>query len=459
MHIRIRYFPGLVTALGLILFAGTAAATNGYFTHGIGTKNRGMAGAGTALPQDAIDVANNPAGAAVIGNHMEAGISFFSPQREYTSSPSLANGQGGAFTIGPNSISSKNELFFIPSYSAKWSLSDRNAFAVALYGRGGMNTEWKGGTATFDPDGPGPAGVMTLPGTYGAGTAGVDLSQAFFNFTFARHNLENTFSWGISAIGAVQVFEATGVGSFAGFTSTFAASGGTQLPTNLSDNSNDISYGGGLAVGILWQPNPQFNLGLRYTSRMYMTELDDYADLFAENGDFDIPASASIGIAYMPNNRLTWAFDVEFIQFSDIAAVGNPIQNLFRCPTAGQGGTDLSSCLGGSNGGGFGWDDMTIFKLGVQYQQNDVWTWRGGISYGEQPIGSSQMTFNILAPAVMETHLTLGATRKRNENSEWNFSLMYAPENSVSGPNNFDPTQTIELKMTQFEFDISFGWR
>ena len=36
-----------------------------------------------------------------------------------------------------------------------------------FYGRGGMNTDWQGGTATFDPDGPGPAQVGTFPGTYG----------------------------------------------------------------------------------------------------------------------------------------------------------------------------------------------------------------------------------------------------------------------------------------------------
>lgn len=459
MNIRTSYFSILAAFTGFMLVTVPVFATNGYLTHGVGTKNKGMGGAGTALPQDAIDVANNPAGAAIIGNHKVAGISFFSPRREYTSSASLANGQGGAFTLGPNSLNSKNELFFIPSIAASWMLSDRNAIALALYGRGGMNTEWQGGTATFDPDGPGPAPVSTQPGTYGAGTAGVDLAQAFVNFSFARLSADKTLSWGVSAIAAVQVFEVKGVGSFAGFTETFASSGGTQLPENLSDNSNETSFGGGLSFGVLWQPNSQFSIGARYTSKMFMSELDDYADLFAEGGDFDIPASSSIGIKFSPNDVLTWALDVEYIQYSDVASVGNPIQNIFSCPTAGQGGTDLSSCLGGSNGAGFGWDDMTIFKLGAQYKIDDDWTWRAGISYGKQPIGSDQMTFNILAPGIMETHLTIGFTKKQSENSEWNLAFMYAPEKTVSGPNNFDPTQTIEFSMTQFELEISYGWK
>jgi long-chain fatty acid transport protein len=38
----------------------------------------------------------------------------------------------------------------------------------------------------------------------------------------------------------------------------------------------------------------------------------------------------------------------------------------------------------------------------------------------------------------------------------WNVSFMYAPENTVSGPSLFDPTQNIDLKMSQFEFEVSY---
>jgi len=33
---------------------------------------------------------------------------------------------------------------------------------------------------------------------------------------------------------------------------------------------------------------------------------------------------------------------------------------------------------------------------------------------------------------------------------------MYAPENSVTGVSLFDQTQTIELKMSQLEFEVSY---
>ena len=120
------------------------------------------------------------------------------------------------------------------------------------------------------------------------------------------------------------------------------------------------------------------------------------------------------------------------IWYSGVASVGNPIGNLFGCPTAGAGGTDLQSCLGGSRGAGFGWRDMTIYKLGLRWQLNDDWTGRVGVSHGTQPIPSSQVTFNILAPGVIENHIAVGFTRRDGEHGEFNFAFTYAPQRRAS---------------------------
>ena len=93
----------LLFLLAIVLFtlvAGTASATNGYFTHGTGTKNKSMAGAGIAGADDAIAMANNPAAAVFAVGKLDLGAALFSPLRSYTSSESLANGNGGAFIGG-----------------------------------------------------------------------------------------------------------------------------------------------------------------------------------------------------------------------------------------------------------------------------------------------------------------------------------------------------------------------
>jgi long-chain fatty acid transport protein len=99
---------------------------------------------------------------------------------------------------------------------------------------------------------------------------------------------------------------------------------------------------------------------------------------------------------------------------------------------------------------------MTTYKLGAEWQPWDDYTFRFGYSCGDQPIQSQDVVFNILAPGVMEQHFTVGLTRHHPIAGIWSISLMYAPENSVTGTNASDPTQTIELVISQFEFEVSF---
>ena len=202
-----------------------ANATNGYFTHGVGIKTRALAGAGVAFPQDAMASATNPAGMAFIGNHYDIGAVLFFPDRGYSAGPSLANGNGGAFTIGPDSEISGDKVFLIPGFGINYMLTERDAIGLSVYGNGGLNTTYDGGTASFNPG----TGVGTFPGTFGAGTAGVDLFQIFFNFSYA-HKFSENFSVGISPIFVMQGFRSAGLNAFAPFTKTFAESGGMATP-------------------------------------------------------------------------------------------------------------------------------------------------------------------------------------------------------------------------------------
>jgi len=464
MNIRARNTAATLSALGLFALSGAAMATNGYFTHGVGTESKGMAGTGIGSNgvSGPIMGASNPALAVFANDSWEAGMSLFSPMRSFEAGPSLAQGQGGAFTIGEGSYDSSSEWFPIPHVAKNFRLSGGNVINVAFYGRGGMNTDWDDSNISAtslacDPLG---ATVVTGPGPYCAGPAGVDLMQAFLAVNFAGGN--EKFSWGIGPVFAAQVFEATGVASFTPFTKTFAESfitTGVPAPaTNLSDNGHDTSTGWGFAGGIWWAMGDSFSAGLAYQSKMSMSEFKDYSDLFAESGGFDIPASTKLGLSFEGTNNVRLNFDIEHIEYGDIGSVGNPMANLADCPTAGLGGMDLESCLGGKNGGGFGWEDMTIFKLGLEWYPNGATTYRFGYSYGEQPIQEADVMFNILAPGVMEQHFTFGMTKSRSNGGAWNLSLMYAPSNSVKAVSMFDPTQELEIEMSQFEIEFSYLW-
>ena len=476
----------ITIAVSGLLMSSASYATNGYFAHGYSTKEKGLAGAGVAYSQDAMSIANNPAGIAFIGERMDIGAAIFNPNRGYTvtgAAPPAGTsidafcGAGSSFdpmapnfglvfpcqpsfSINTGSVDSEADYFLIPHFAYNWRLNQDSALALAVYGNGGMNTRYKEGSArllsqtTFS--------LQDFPGTFGAGTAGVNLAQLFFNLSYAKKLDENS-SWGAGVVFAYQQFKADGLAQFSGY---------SLDPQNLTNNGHDTSVGMGAKIGWQGKVAPDVTLGATYQTKISMSEFDEYSGLFAEGGDFDIPASLGLGLAWDTSEKSKLLVDVQVIYYSDVAAIANPMSNLTggQCldplnavlsgsaanmPSAGSG----EGCLGGAYGAGFGWNDMTILKLGYQWEANDI-IWRAGLSHGDQPIPDSEVLFNVLAPGVIETHLTFGFTMPLGADSEFSFSGMYAPSNSVSGPNPLDGgATTIELEMDQFELQGTYSMK
>lgn len=456
---QLRSFAVLLAPLCMVSVP--AFATNGYFTHGVGTHSKSMAGAGDAMPRMAIDIANNPAAGILIGDQLDLGLAIFSPRRSYETTASQLNGQFGSFSLNTaGEVDSDNEWFPIPYIAKNWKLDERQAVTVAFYGRGGMNTDYTAGSATFDPDGPGPAPVSEFPGVYGGGITGVNLNQAFLEVSYSFMATDN-IAIGIAPIVAYQVFSAEGLGSFAPYTRTFAASGGTEFPQYLTNNGTDNSFGYGLKAGVTWRPMDSISLFAAYQTEMAMDEFDEYRDLFAEQGGFDIPANARVGVSFLATDNVKLHFDIEYIDYSGVASVGNPLTNVGGCPSAGLGGTDIESCLGGDRGFGFGWDDVTVYQFGAEWvpQSLDGITLRAGYNYGAQPISADNAAINILAPATVEQHFTFGICKERDNGDHMSLAFMYAPAEEVTGPNLFDPTQTVTFGMDQFEIEFAYSFK
>ena len=116
MSMTVKKTTAALLATGLFAFSSAAMATNGYFTHGVGTESKAMGGAGVGSSENmgAIAAATNPALTVFSDEKWQVGLSVFSPMRSYTTSQSLINGQGGAFTLSAGKYDSKNEAFPIP---------------------------------------------------------------------------------------------------------------------------------------------------------------------------------------------------------------------------------------------------------------------------------------------------------------------------------------------------------
>ncbi|HUW39351.1 MAG TPA: outer membrane protein transport protein [Rhodocyclaceae bacterium] len=406
----------IVLSLAIAGLASPAFATDGYFSDGYGMKAKGMAGVSIALPQDALAAANNPAGMVMVGDRVDFGVDWFRPTR---GADVVGNQAGLAGSYNGND----KQNFIIPEFGYNKMLGWDMSVGVSVYGNGGMNTRYA--TSPF-----------TAWGV--TGPTGINLEQLFVAPTFAmKANKSNAL--GVSLVFAQQRFGATGLQPFVPMSSSQG---------NVTDRGNDTTTGWGARLGWTGQVSDAVTLGATYASKI-KGKFSNYSGLFADQGEFDIPENYGVGIAVKATPLLTVAADVKQINYSKSHSVGNPIDSL------------LSGVpLGATNGPGFGYHDVTVYKLAGSYAYSKDLTLRAGYSYNKQPIPSSQTFFNILAPAVVEDHLTFGATWTLANHNELTFAYMHAFNKNVAGVNSIAPSMgggNANLHMYEDSLGIAYG--
>jgi long-chain fatty acid transport protein len=420
-----------------------AGATDGYFAHGYGMQAKGMGGASTAVAESAFGAATNPATMAFAGNRFEIGLDLFSPRRKASRSGAGPFGLDGTSDSGSN-------VFAIPEIAYNRMVSPNMSLGITVYGNGGMNTDYPGGELP-SPGACGPAtgpgtGFNPQPGPYnllcGNGSLGVDLMQLMVAPSVA-FKLGPDHAIGIAPLFAYQRFEMNGLQPFEGFSTS---------PGNVTNRGYDDSTGYGVRIGYYGRLSPQVAIGAAYATKMRMSEFDTYRGLFAEQGGFDIPSHWSVAVTFHPSPTTLVTAEYQRINYTDAKSVSNPSSLLLQCA-----GGNLANCLGGSDGAGFGWQDIDVFKLGVQWRQSPSLTLRAGINISDNPIRSEDVTINILAPGVVRNHVTLGATWGLDRDSEITGAFMYAFSNDVNGPslfNNFVPGLNAQEKIEMYQYSI-----
>lgn len=381
-----------LTVLVALTAAGLAHATDGYFQHGYGIKAQGLGGVGIALPQDGLAAATNPAGTAWTGDRLDLGLTWFAPQRSATIT--APNPTAGTYN------GDGKRHFFIPEFGYSRQLSPSLAAGLAVYGNGGMNTRYNSGVPLF-----------------GRGAAGVNLEQLFISPSLAwkpneRHALGAALNF------AYQRFEATGLSNFDPFFTT--------SPGNVTNRGNDSATGWGVRLGWIGQVTPDLTLGATWSSKIKAEKFDQYRGLFADAGSFDIPENYGIGLAYRATPALTVAADLAVIKYGSVRSISQPLAN-------------IADGLGAANGPGFGWKDVTVFKIGVVYAYQPDLILRVGYNHSTQPIPSNQTLFNILAPAVVQNHLSAGATWTLAGGNEISLAYTHAFKKTLDGSGSIPP--------------------
>ena len=455
-------------ATALVLANAPALATNGYFLPGSGFRSMGMGGVGIAFGRDSLSINANPANITKTGMRGDLGFGVFNPERYAAVGASSGvlrpNGLPSAAGYGFDGASESDAKYFImPEMGMTMPLTEKLSAGIAFVGNGGMNSTY-------------PTNLFAFGGAQPADQKlGVDMMQLLVPVTVG-YKVNETQSIGAALVLAETRFRAYGLHAFGTFDAGGPGFAITADPAHLTNNGFDYSYGAGVKVG--WQGDyldDRLTLGLVYTSRTYMTKFDKYRGLFAEQGDFDIPENYGIGIAFKPRKNLVIAADVFRINYADIASIGNRGPGTSKTPynrtnqvlgvpsiadASAQTPKATSSIYetGNDQGMGFGWKNQTVYKLGVQYGVNNRLLVRAGYNYGHSPIPNDQLTFGLLAPAVVERHYSAGFTYKASEELEVTGTYMYVASKSQCSPPFQNIVGSVCTNMHQNLFGLSLGW-
>jgi hypothetical protein len=177
----------------------------------------------------------------------------------------------------------------------------------------------------------------------------------------------------------------------------------------------DSSYGAGarVDVGNMWGERLRWELGVQ--SRVGMDAFSNYRGVFADKGDFDIPASATARVSYALTPDFSIDAGVQRVQYSAI-----------RPFTSSNLPTRFLALLGDSSSPVFAWRDLSVYSLGWTMRDDDLGNLQVRYTTRQQPVPTSKLLENALASATANDMFSLGWSRAIGAATNRSFSASYA---------------------------------
>jgi long-chain fatty acid transport protein len=367
-------------------------ATNGDALIAVGTKARGMGGAGIAVSHGAESTLHNPALiTSTVNNEISFGGTLFMPD---------ISAQMGRAALHESDANTN----VIPEVSIAHRLNENWVVGIGIWGTAGMGTDYRNATQT-----PMDSGNMHM----------------VTNLQLMQFGVPIAYKTGGLSVAVTPILQY----------------GALDINYNGFDGGN---VGGGVAqdfgIGVNFGATYDFSndgvdgltLGAVYKSKInmdYSNQLSNATQPFVDfgifpgamNNELEQPAEIGIGIGYKMDQH-TFAFDYKQLQWSDAKGYQD-----------------------------FGWEDQDVYAVGYQYAQ-DNWALRVGYNHASHPIaeapsgpqviapgsyaqagGNALNLFNLLGfPATAEDHYSVGGTYALNDSFAIDLAYVHAPETTTT---------------------------
>ena len=232
-----------------------------------------------------------------------------------------------------------------------------------------------------------------------------------------EHQFSDSGVLGVSAVIAYQRYSAANLGLRA------ATDPSDPFWDHRSANPyQESSYGTGVRLAMRQELFKGFALDAGFQSRIDMEEFAAYRGVYAQPADLDIPARASVGLAFQASQRSWLNVAIERVMYSDISAFPSRyLPNRFL------------SLLGDSTSPAFDWQDLTIYSVGWAWSDGDKQQWSVNVSTRTQPSPTSALLNSVLRDDLADSAMVVGYMRRTGKRSQLNFNAAYAPSEYAFG--------------------------
>jgi len=453
----------IAALLALAGIASPAFATNGMNLEGYGPVATAMGGASMAYDNGAGAMMNNPATLGLMGQGSAIGVAlgFLGPDVKASVPAFGLNAESGG------------DAYYMPAigYLMK---TGNFTFGAGIYSQGGMGTEY--GASSFLARGTGDK----VRSEVGVGRVIVPLAYNVNDSLTIGGSIDWVWAtMDIKMAAGMADFQAMATGMSGGMATMMGGMPGTaDFRIDFSDNNDFMgkAVGTGFAgkLGLTYKINQALSLGATYHSKTDLGDMEtdsNGASFSAYNAgvalgapitgkitihNFQWPETYGLGLAYQATDRLMIAADYKRLNWSGVM---KDFKMTYTTANLGTGTTESADFKISQN-----WADQDVFMLGAAYRVTDALTLRAGANIADNPIPNDRV--HPLFPAIVENHYTFGVGYMTSKTGGVDFSLVYAPEVSVTGTqatgtpgSGVGGNQGVNIKHSQLNWQIQYGQR
>lgn len=207
----------------------------------------------------------------------------------------------------------------------------------------------------------------------------------------------------------------TGVLAYQRFASLGFGTTAVGTPAAAPGWLRDSSWGAGARIDIGNALTDRLGWSFGYQSRIGMGAFENYRGVYADAGSFDIPASASLQLRYALTPSLDVDVGVRRVMYSAIVPF-----------TSSSLPTRFLALLGSASSPTFRWRDLDVYSLGWTVHGEGVGDLQLRYTTRQQPLPTSRLLANSLAPVTANDMVSLGWTRAFGQRSSFGIAASYA---------------------------------